>query len=964
MSVALKNSFQRKYFLLAFFKYINCLKSIFGLSLTVIITLLLSLAALVACNEGGGGGGSGDGSTTEKVAEPPAASSNSVVFQGKVVTDYSEAGKVCLDLDNTGSCGSSNPDTSTDSVGEFRLSVSPQTIADIQTITLIAELVGAEGVNKVPLAKTIALDSDQHSYTEQIITPATTLIWSVNSNPSEATASNLVTHAVTSYGEESTTLSTARRVAEFLEVDQSDLLADPLVVFEQYNNPQLFHQSIKVIKAIQYLKTLASDMDWKELYASLLKGKNEKGNTASFDEIVTIPLTSQGEEQNVNDALDNIDNHIKKIVSANFKDEDTNILRAQGDVLAMNTDGVTEAIDKEDIANIGITAETIKGRNDSLLLVTSDLFLPTRGKYRTKIFWTSSNPALVATNGKITRAESGSSPVEVILTYTLFKGVGSKQGSFHVLVQPEQATLDDKARVEKDYQWLTFDLINTTRNISRQKVATHLTLPAHGQEDESTITWKSNHAALEVLGSTGNIIRPPEFNRIVNLTATITSGTESKQKSFRMLILSQQTTTEDLIIEALANLTERDILGANVSLDKVTTDLTLPVAWYYGSSIEWFSSNEAIQNTGEVTRTSFDIYTDLSASVTMTESVARTKTFQITILADDGEVALAKAYRQLTFNAIRLNNLSDIAIIDDLDLYTEAEEGVTIVWNSSDTDLMSNNGFISRPVNDTEITLTATLTKHAASKTQTFTLVLLGTSITTTSVLQQDYDRLTFAFIAGGNQNEDAITSKLQLIRQGLYGSEISWRSSNTDVITPYGFIIRPSSDAPVELTATITDGTDQLSKTFSLTALAQAQVDTSNQFNQSVLNTSTGEAKYSFRLYGKPYLIKLRSNLVITTEKIRTTEPVNLYFTINGKRYSQNIEIAANYLDSNVIVEIYPPNSEGEQQPLYTSENQFINLQEEEIAFTLSGESFFEYIPPNPSEQWGLELPPHIPAF
>ncbi|RVT57623.1 family 43 glycosylhydrolase [Niallia taxi] len=69
-----------------------------------------------------------------------------------------------------------------------------------------------------------------------------------------------------------------------------------------------------------------------------------------------------------------------------------------------------------------------------------------------------------------------------------------------------------------------------------------------------------------------------------------------------------------------------------------------------------------------------------------------------------------------------------------------------------------------------------------------------------------------------------AVISNLKLITEGLRGAQISWSSSNLDVVTNDGKVIRPTNGAAatVTLTATITKGEAVAEKTFEITVLPE----------------------------------------------------------------------------------------------------------------------------------------------
>lgn len=89
-------------------------------------------------------------------------------------------------------------------------------------------------------------------------------------------------------------------------------------------------------------------------------------------------------------------------------------------------------------------------------------------------------------------------------------------------------------------------------------------------------------------------------------------------------------------------------------------------------------------------------------------------------------------------------------------------------------------------------------------------------------IIATDKEVLTFETIKGSNKGIDQITSTLKLPKGGASGkTSITWASSNTDVITNDGTVIRPLNnaiDASISLTATIAYGETKQTKTFDVT--------------------------------------------------------------------------------------------------------------------------------------------------
>lgn len=65
-------------------------------------------------------------------------------------------------------------------------------------------------------------------------------------------------------------------------------------------------------------------------------------------------------------------------------------------------------------------------------------------------------------------------------------------------------------------------------------------------------------------------------------------------------------------------------------------------------------------------------------------------------------------------------------VTQSLALITETDDGVAVAWSSSNGSVIVNSGSVFRPVYDTAVTLTATLTRGQASQTKTFVVTVLG----------------------------------------------------------------------------------------------------------------------------------------------------------------------------------------------------------------------------------------------
>ncbi len=162
--------------------------------------------------------------------------------------------------------------------------------------------------------------------------------------------------------------------------------------------------------------------------------------------------------------------------------------------------------------------------------VTSDIALPTDGGSGVTISWSSANTAVISNAGVVTRPASGSDTARVVLTATFTKNFVSKQRNFTVSVAP---FFNDQTSVKTDA-----DSLKLKGNLTNLR--SNLTLPTAGVQG-TTITWNSN--AASVLSNTGTIVTRPKKGSgkaLVTLTATISKGTVSSQKSFNVSVAEDE----------------------------------------------------------------------------------------------------------------------------------------------------------------------------------------------------------------------------------------------------------------------------------------------------------------------------------------------------------------------------------------------------------------------------------------
>lgn len=150
-------------------------------------------------------------------------------------------------------------------------------------------------------------------------------------------------------------------------------------------------------------------------------------------------------------------------------------------------------------------------------------------------------------------------------------------------------------------------------------------------------------------------------------------------------------------------------------------------------------------------------------------------------------------------------------LTENVTLPTTGSNSATITWESTDEDVLTSAGIITRPNNeqgDAHTTLTATITVGDKTEQVIFQI--------TVEKDMSDAEKIEAVKQELSIRNTDPITSNITLPTENKYGVTITWTSSNSLVIntdelvndsydnTPAGVVTRPSIDTDVTLTANL----------------------------------------------------------------------------------------------------------------------------------------------------------------
>ena len=374
-------------------------------------------------------------------------------------------------------------------------------------------------------------------------------------------------------------------------------------------------------------------------------------------------------------------------------------------------------------------AEAVQRAKDNLMIgyaagdsessVTQNVTLPTTAENGVAVSWVSGNSAVVAISpppppnseqitGTVNRPND--QDTQVTLTATLTKNEASDERTFTLMV----ILLEDSPAVQQAKNVL---MIGYAAGDSAESVTQDVMLPTAGANGVS-ISWESSDAAR--VSTTGTVSRPNDQNTQVTLTATLTKNEARDERAFTLTVILLE---DDAAVEMAKNALMIGYATGD-GAENVTQNVSLPTTGANGVSVSWASSNAArVSTTGTVTRPD-SANTAVTLTATLTKNTARdTRTFTLTvIISEDGmDVEMAKDSLMIGYAA----GNSRTSVTQDVTLPTAGANGVSISWESSDAARISTTGTVTRPSDqNTQVTLTATLTKNDARDERAFILTV------------------------------------------------------------------------------------------------------------------------------------------------------------------------------------------------------------------------------------------------
>lgn len=643
-----------------------------------------------------------------------------------------------------------------------------------------------------------------------------------------------------------------------------------------------------------------------------LRDKGPNGSTITWtsnytdviatDGTVTRPLYTDEDKTVVLIATISINEttETKEFTLRVIKNLQTDIERVQADKLWLDEDKI------ENICN-------------DLNHITGDLILPTIGANESTISWASSNMTIISIDGavgRVTRPPYTKGDQIVRLTATIISGEAREIKDFTLTVIKFDQT--DEEKLGADEAWLTEDkILNGNRSLT--DVMEDLSLPNEG-ENGSTISWESDNIdVIIVKESTGIVIRPSYTigDKDVVLTATISLGELSNiTKTFTVTVIKLEQTEAEKDIVKLNNdyIWLINKLTSEQDLNNLIVNLNLPIVGQNGSTISWTTSNKEVidvtirPGVGIVNRPKYDLSAEnviLTATIIKGLS-SKEKEFNVRVLPRDymfDNEVVESDFEWLTEELILNGNSSLDNVISNLYLPTKGvgyepnpTKVSTIEWWISNPSVIfhiGDSGIIIRPSfneGNRAVNITATLRSGPSFKQKTFKLLVKCPDATDKEAVSETKKWLKGYKTIPYNNTSNVVTGNLSWPKQGLFGSTVTWSSSNPDIISNEGMVTRPAHDknhTKVNARATIRKGEMVEVLDFEYTVLRDPDM-----VPPVVVSTSLGDSNTDVSWDTSEFTISYDKNIVLNSD---------IKITLNGDMVG--VSSIGNYLNIKPIV-------------------------------------------------------------
>lgn len=303
---------------------------------------------------------------------------------------------------------------------------------------------------------------------------------------------------------------------------------------------------------------------------------------------------------------------------------------------------------------------------------------------------------------------------------------------------------DTAYKLELDYQLLN-PIFSTNDNAN--SVTSSITLPTVCA-NQSTVIWYSDNPAI--ISTTGKVTRPTGSDTIVTLSAILINNNQTRVKQFSLLVKGTQVivpnitgVNDNYIVAEEETLVLSGMVYATTKLTNVTVQLC---------KNDWYNTKVLSEVKVNPQATSYNLnsvyfdtdYLDLSEGTYLIKIFVTSENYfdttnplkvsTLTVTEDKDE--LLDDERDI-LSIIFSNSDKSSSVISNVILPVLGKYGCTISWQSSHPSIINSQGIVTRPLYDTKVKLTATISIHGISVNKSFNLVVLGTYVKNSITIKQ-----------------------------------------------------------------------------------------------------------------------------------------------------------------------------------------------------------------------------------
>lgn len=481
--------------------------------------------------------------------------------------------------------------------------------------------------------------------------------------------------------------------------------------------------------------------------------------------------------------------------------------------------------------------EALEEAHSALLLsgdtdnITDNLFLPAQGKNQVTITWSSSNTAVIANDGKVTRPENGAGNAVVTLTATLTLDKDTMTKEFRVRVLEKPAAIGGTVAgvlAQKKDTAVVLEGVTVTGIVEDGYYVSDSTgsiFIFQTPTDEVKVGDKVN-----LMGNFTLYYDQPEVDQVSGYTVVSSDNTlpAAVETTIANIVAFD---TKDRTVYAKLYTVEGTVL---VEVDGSYTNVRLVDDAGNKIDVNYKSEQDAVKALeGKKVKVNIILHSYRS-DITM---------WRVSFLNNEGDIEEIQLPPQQLIDNAKETIVFPTKVDGNLELPTNVE-GVAISWSSDNTAVIANDGTVVLPTEITEVILTATFTSGDVTDTEEYTITVLTEVIPTKTLAEAlatadgetvkveatvvanssygyvVYDNGTFGFVFTGNIGTAIVGDRIVLITKlGSYNNLkqlqdpdlILTKSSKNNFVFADGALAelsdRTKTAANVKVTVSIVDG-------------------------------------------------------------------------------------------------------------------------------------------------------------